>query len=342
MTIGVVTGKFAPLHTGHIFMINSAATQCDELYVVLSYDGKFQAELPIDMQYKMTFSKRLRWLKETFKDVNHIHIVSVDETDIPSYPDGCAQWAELVSDVLPTATKSPGNMVWFSSEPEYAWWIEKYFAAEHILIDSNRTTVPISASKIRKDPRKYWEFMPSIVRMEFLLKVVLIGTESVGKTTLTKYLAKLLNTSWVEEYGRTFCEQDLLGDESLLQFDHYGDIAMRRYQMEQEASRSANRVVIADTNAFVTQYYCNLYEGKSNPLVDHFINIEEYDVILNLDDDVEWVDDGLRVNTDRKYTKAIFNNMIDQYGIDRCNIYNIAGSYQQRFKDAYRIIMERV
>jgi HTH-type transcriptional repressor of NAD biosynthesis genes len=274
MTIGVVTGKFAPLHTGHIFMINSAATQCDELYVILSYDGKFQQNLPEYLRSKMIFEKRMMWLKETFKDVEHIHIVSVDETNLPAYPDGPEQWSKLVTEAL-FLNVSHYTLIdkWFSSEPEYTWWINKYFGAEHVLIDPNRTTVPVSATDIRKNPRKYWEFMPSIVRREFLLRVVLIGIESVGKTTLTKYLAKLLNTSWVEEYGRTFCEQDLQGDETLLQFDHYGDIAIRRYQMEQDAARTANKVVICDTNAFITQYYCRLYESDNNPLVDHFINI---------------------------------------------------------------------
>ena len=40
MTVGFLTGKFAPLHTGHIYFISKAATMVDKLYVVLSYDGK--------------------------------------------------------------------------------------------------------------------------------------------------------------------------------------------------------------------------------------------------------------------------------------------------------------
>ena len=38
MTVGFLTGKFAPLHTGHIYFISKAATMVDKLYVVLVYD----------------------------------------------------------------------------------------------------------------------------------------------------------------------------------------------------------------------------------------------------------------------------------------------------------------
>ncbi|MGB1121850.1 MAG: AAA family ATPase, partial [Saprospiraceae bacterium] len=38
-------------------------------------------------------------------------------------------------------------------------------------------------------------------------KIVLIGPESTGKTTLAKQLAKHYDTVWVEEYARTYIDQ---------------------------------------------------------------------------------------------------------------------------------------
>lgn len=36
--IGVVFGKFYPLHTGHIYLIQRACSQVDKLYVILCHD----------------------------------------------------------------------------------------------------------------------------------------------------------------------------------------------------------------------------------------------------------------------------------------------------------------
>lgn len=342
MTTGVITGKFAPLHTGHIYAITEAATQVDTLYVVLSYDQKFVDSLPENLQSKLTMKKRLLWLKRTFQNLDHIKIICVDETNIKSYPDGVEDWCKLVTEKLAFAGCFKIDK-WFSSEPEYSWWIEKYFNCKNHLIDSERSAFNISATEIRNNPYKYWQYLPSIVRKEFLLKVCLIGMESCGKTSLTKILAKLFNTSWVEEYGRKYCEQQMCMDESLLSFEDYGLIASNRYYEELEAASTANQVLFVDTNAFITQYYCELYEGRSHPLVDAYICQEEYDIILHLEADVPWVDDGLRINSDRNKTSKLFNKMLDQYNIVEDNdYYKISGDYKQRLDKAIEIVKNKL
>lgn len=342
MTNGVLTLKAAPLHTGHIYTITEAATQVDKLYVILSFDQKFVDSLPPYLQPKLTLKKRLLWLKRTFQDMDHIKIIHVDETNVPSYPDGVKPWADLVTSTLGFNGCHKIDK-WFSSEPEYTWWIEEYFNCPNVIIDSERKHFPISATEIRSNPYKYWQYLPSIVRKEFLLKVVLIGQESSAKSTLTKSLAKMFNTSWVEEYGRTFCEQDMCGDESLLSYSDYGLIASNRYYQEKQAELTANKVLFVDTNAFITQYYCNLYEGNSHPLVDAYINQEKYDIILHMEADVPWVDDGLRINSDRSKTSPLFEKMIKDYGIDEESGYNrISGSYKERLEKAIKIVQNKL
>lgn len=230
---------------------------------------------------------------------------------------------------------------WFSSEPEYSWWIEKYFGAEHIIIDAERNHIDISATKIRNNPHKYWTYLPSIVRKDWLKKVAIIGTESSAKSTLTKYLAKMYNTSWVEEYGRNYCLNEMCNDESLLTFDDYGIIAANRFYDEKQAERTANKILFCDTNAFITQFYCRLYEAKNHPLVEAYIDEEEYDLILHLSDEVKWVDDGLRINRNRTKTRLLFNQMLDEYEITEHKGYHyIDGDYNQRLIKAQLIIDE--
>lgn len=318
---GWLVGKFAPITTGHIYFISMASTLVKKLTVVLSYrDGLFSEDY-------LSWKKRMLYLKTVFKDIPHIEIQSVDETNVSAYPNGWSEWAELVKQVIPSDAKYV-----FSSEPSYTEGFNTYFPnCEHVVVDNNRDFENISATMVRNDPMKYWSYMPSIVRQELVKRVAVIGTESCGKSTLVKYLAKLFQTSWVEEYGRTFCEQDMCMDERLLSFENYGTIAARRYEQEQEAARTANRILFADTNAFITNFYCKLYEGRENPVVSNFEAMEKYDLVIFLTDDVDWVDDGLRINSDREKTRNLMHEMLKSRGIE---VVQISGNYNQRFQQA--------
>lgn len=331
MSVGFLTGKFAPLHSGHIYFISKAATMVDELYVVLSYDGKqFQGD------ERLSLKNRLLWLKTTFKDLSHIRITFVDETDCRPYPDGWKDWASLVKQALAKYQVFNVDKI-FSSEPEYTEGFNTHWPeAEHIIVDPTRKEVNISATAIRGNPFKYWSYMPSIVRQHYVRKICIIGTESCGKTTLTKYLAKIYQTSWVEEYGRKFCEQDMCMDESLLQYNDYATIAARRYEDELQAMKTANKVLFCDTNAFITNFYCKLYEGKEHPLVIEYEKLEKYDIILYLCSDVDWVEDGLRINKDRDKTNKLIKEMLDER--DYNNVHYITGLYEDRLNKAIYIL----
>jgi HTH-type transcriptional repressor of NAD biosynthesis genes len=295
------------------------------------------------MKQRLTLRNRLKWLKETYYDFDHIIIDYVDETDIPPYPHGWDGFQKLVKEKLVShfGTERPDYV--FSSETKYDVGFKKYFPnTKHLVLDEARVLFPISATKVRSDIFKNWDYLPSSVRKEFVFKVCLIGTESTGKSTLTKYLAKMFATSWVEEYGRTFCEKELYGDESLLDYKDYATIAFRHKEFEEEAAKTANRVIFSDTNAFVTGYYQYLYEGDIDAIVKGIMEREEYDLILYADNDVEWVDDGLRKNgseNDRVKTKKIFEEMLKKYDIE---YKKITGTYEERLKHAYEIVKSAI
>ena len=328
-TKGWLTGKFAPLHAGHINLIQQAATQCDELTVVLSHSAK-RFDDP-----KLELKNRLIWLRQAFRDLPHIKVVWIDETDIPEYPNGWAEWAQLVKNKI----GDDFDYV-FTSELNDIGGYHQHFNIKTVkVIDAGRLIVPISGTEIRNDPKKHWGMMTSGVRQQYLKKVCICGQESTGKSTLTKYLAKFFQTSWVEEYGRTFCEVDLCGDEFLLRFNDYGLIAARRYEMELQAAKVANRVMFADTNAVVTNYFCRLYEGEKNHLVSCYEDLEEYDLILFLEADVKWVDDGLRRNPHTERNNSLqLDALIERYGEKK--IIRIGGNYHQRMMTAIAAVQE--
>ena len=117
---------------------------------------------------------------------------------------------------------------------------------------------------------------------------------------------------------------------------------MHQKKLEDEAVRHSNKIVFIDTEAIVTQFYCKLYEGKEDPAIDEIIKRQNYDLWLYLENDVQWVDDGLRKNGSvegRNKGKQIMGELLEKYNISN-KIKFISGNYEERLNKALEIIKE--
>lgn len=79
-------------------------------------------------------------------------------------------------------------------------------------------------------------------------RVVFVGAESTGKSTLAEYLARVYDTVSVPEIGRFIWEEK----GGKLDADDYVDIALKHRQAEDEAQARAQRYLFVDTNALTT------------------------------------------------------------------------------------------
>lgn len=79
-------------------------------------------------------------------------------------------------------------------------------------------------------------------------RVVFVGAESTGKSTLAETLARVYDTVSVPEIGRTIWE----AKGGKLDADDYVDIAVKHRQAEDEAQLRARRYLFVDTNALTT------------------------------------------------------------------------------------------
>lgn len=335
--VGVVVGKFAPLTLGHINLITEACLHADRVVVVLCHSDIWLAEQNARDQKILTKNNKLRWLQQIYADSPNVEIRVIDESNIPQYPNG---WREFSRELRMAVAAYPNESVCiFSSELEYdAEYSERFPDWTHKVVDSDRTEVPISATQIRSNLYANWQYLPSLVRQEYTLKVCIIGTESCGKTSMVKNLAKLFNTSWVEEYGRTYVETVLAKSEDTLRSDDYPIIAYRHKELELQAMRSANRVCIIDTNAFITEYYHRLYEGRPNPIVSAIAGEEKYDLVIYLGDNVPWIPDGMRSSPDRVQTRSLFVSMMEEFNVTAVAI--TAETYAERFTEAKQYIRQ--
>ncbi len=332
---GFIGGKFLPLHQGHVYAITQAACMCDELYVILSHSKSRDRRLCAGSKIKdIPVEIRLRWLTQLARDMENVRVLAVeDEYD----SDQSYNWEEGARQIRSAIGKRID--VVFSSEPGYDPIFRRlYPEAEHVILDAGREQFPISATQIREDgPFRHWEFIPEWVRPFFVKKVVIAGTESCGKSTLARYLAKIYNTSYVEEFGRTVCEE-LGGYEGIMTKELFPYIAYGHKMLEHEALKKANKVVFIDTEAIVTQYYSELSLNHSSPAVDAIAAEQEYDLWLYLEPDTRWVADGLRVYGDEAIRQE--NNLRLKRMLEERNItyISIGGTYHERLRESMKLV----
>ncbi|EPU3838019.1 multifunctional transcriptional regulator/nicotinamide-nucleotide adenylyltransferase/ribosylnicotinamide kinase NadR [Providencia stuartii] len=340
-SIGVVFGKFYPLHTGHIYLIQRACSQVDELHVILCHDEPRDKDLFVNssMSQQPTVSDRLRWLLQTFKYQKNIHIHSFDEQGIEPYPHGWEVWSEGMKGFLKKHNIHPSFI--YSGEANDAPRYKKYLGIETILIDPERTFMNISGNQIRQAPFRYWDYIPTEVKPFFVRKVAILGGESSGKSTLVNKLANIFNTTSAWEFGRDYVFSHLGGDEMALQYSDYDKIALGHAQYIDFAVKYANKVAFIDTDFITTQAFCKRYEGKEHPFVQALIDEYRFDLVILLENNTPWVADGLRSlgsEKDRQEFQSLLIEMLKKNNVEFVHV--DSSDYDTRFLTCISLVQQ--
>jgi len=330
MVVGIMPGKFLPPHRGHLTSILKAHTQVDKLYVVVSERPDDDASLCSVGNCKyISGSMRKKWLCQETQGLDGIQVILINEGDIPSWPNGWSQWANLVR----KAVNEPIDII-FGGEVSYSEGSKINFPeAQYKLIDPDRNRWPISGTEIRNNPYKHWDYIVGSARPFFAKKVLITGTESCGKSTMTKKLAKIYYTSWSEEVGRYYSRDYLGGDESAFTDDDFMRIAHLQYENDFDALNKANKVCFFDTDAVVTDYYAEQYLGHHVESVGKFIDSTRYDMVMFMAPDVKWVPDGLRFLGEDSLRWKLHDKLYKSYidaGFAEDKIKIIRGDYEER------------
>ena len=290
MSVGFYGGKFLPLHRGHIDCIIEASNKCDMLYVVLSYSNIRDKSLCENSKIKyISYKKRLDWLNQIANNLPNVKVITIEDFDDENY----TSWEDGANKVKLQINKKIDFV--FGSEKEYKEIFERLYPdSKYILLNHNRSNFPISATKIREEGVfKYWDFIPDICKPYYNKKVVIVGSESSGKSTMVKKLALHYNTEYVEEYGRIMCEKLNTGQPPK---EYYQYIAYGHKMLEFEKLQNANKILFIDTESTVTQFYNELYTDNNLKVLDEISKLNDYDLVIFLEANVKWVDDGLRIH----------------------------------------------
>lgn len=147
-----------------------------------------------------------------------------------------------------------------------------------------------------------------------ILKIVLFGPESTGKSTLAQQLAQQYNTVFVPEYSRIYAEMQLLCGKELTQ-DDVVEIANGQLKLETELITKANKILFCDTDLLETKVYSEMYyDGYCPPQLEDFAQRKTCDLYLLMDVDLPWVADNIRDKPEgRQEQFNIFENTLKRY-----------------------------
>ena len=146
--VGYFGGKFMPMHQGHMHCLRQAASECDLVYLVLFVGGPQEQHIITEMHEEwLTPTARRRQIiraAQRFKNVVPV-IVDISST---VRPDGTEDWS-LQTPLVREQLLLPVNYI-YGSEMRYVPYYKANFPeAEIRLVDTERNTVPISATMLR-------------------------------------------------------------------------------------------------------------------------------------------------------------------------------------------------
>lgn len=182
-----------------------------------------------------------------------------------------------------------------------------------------------------------------------IIKVVVIGPESTGKSSLCEQLANHYNTEWVKEYAREY----LLTNGTEYSYDDLLEIAKGQFALENAAIElvenkttnisasnlnSTSQIILLDTNMYVLKVWCEFVFEKCHPWILNQIVENSYDLYLLCDVDLPWVKDELREYPDLEIREKLYHHYKDLLINQSTPWVNISGNYQQRLENAINAI----
>lgn len=293
---GLLIGKFYPPHRGHHVAIREAAALCEHM-TVLVMAAAVETIPPAD---------RVAWLRAEHGGEQGVHITGIRcdaPVDVTNQHVWAAQVALMQAGLRAARGEDDVDAV-FSGEHYGAELARRLGAADHRIQRGG-----LSSSAIRADLAGRWGDLAPPTRAGLTTRVVVVGAESTGTTTLaallTQHYARKAG-SWaatrrVEEYGReyTCLKWDQNPGVALADLvwntDDFDVIAAEQSRREEAAAAAGSPVLICDTDAFATAIWERRYLGPHARTHQPWTSGQPRAVYLVTDHEgVEWHDDGLR------------------------------------------------
>ncbi|MCV7201454.1 transcriptional regulator [Mycolicibacterium peregrinum] len=293
---GLFIGKFYPPHRGHHAAIDIAADRCDRVSVLV------MAAAP----ETVPLADRVAWLRETHSAQTNVTVAGIP-CDAPLDVTDERVWAAQVAAMRAglRAAGCPADVDAVFCGDDYGDELARWFGAASVRI----TRSPVSASAVRRDLAGRWLELAPATRAGLTTRVVVLGAESTGTTTVAAHLQQhyaarggvWATTRNVEEYGREHTARlwERQPDRAIneLVWDHadFDEIGAEQNRREEAAARDGSPILICDTDAFATAVWERRYLGTAARSGQLWTRVPRRAVYLLTDHtDVPWHDDGMR------------------------------------------------
>ncbi|GBL35128.1 trifunctional NAD biosynthesis/regulator protein NadR [Filimonas sp.] len=166
--------------------------------------------------------------------------------------------------------------------------------------------------------------------MNTVKKIVVLGGESTGKSTLCEQLAHQYNTVWVREFARTYLEhlgRDYVQDDLLT-------IAEGQIASEEEQVKKACDFLFCDTDLHVIKVWSEYKYSHVDEVIQEIIQSRSYDAYILTSPDFPWQEDPLREHPEpalRSYFFNLYHALIRKTGLPYCIV---KGNEEDRMKTA--------
>ncbi|MCX5045242.1 AAA family ATPase [Aldersonia sp. NBC_00410] len=265
----LVIGKFYPPHRGHHHLVRAAAGVAERVTVVVM--ASTAETIPL--------ADRVAWLRASHVADAGVRVTGI-ACDAPMDLESDAVWAAQVA-CMRAAIRAvdPAPIDAVVSSEKYGDELARRFDAVHVCVDPERVVHPVSGTACRAGLADNWEMLDSPARSGLATRIVFLGAESTGTTTVSRAVARhyrdrggaWARTGWVPEYGRraTIAKLDRLRrinpgatvDDIVwtpIDFEH---IARTQARLEEDAARRGSPVLLCDTDAFATTVWERRYLG---------------------------------------------------------------------------------
>ncbi len=186
-------------------------------------------------------------------------------------------------------------------------------------------------------------------------KIVIIGPESTGKTTLCEQLAGHYKTGWVKEYAREYllrngtdytfenlleiAKGQIAGEELAVdRWPSAGPNGLAETGSNEQRSTTNDQLVFIDTDMYVMKVWCEFVFDKCHHWILNRIVERKYDLYLLCNVDLPWVKDELREYPDLETREKLYyyykGIMVDQ----RIPWIDISGNYEERLQKAINAV----
>ncbi|CAN0414644.1 unnamed protein product, partial [Phaeothamnion confervicola] len=228
----------------------------------------------------------------------------------------------------------PGSIDYLFASEDYGARLASELGATFIPTAGMRDSLPVSATQIRQDPHRCWEWLPEPVRRYYLRRVSIFGPESTGKSTLAARLAQQFGTCWVPEFARTWLE--IKGSGHRVTLEDMKVIAQGQKAAEEALANRARRYLFCDTDPLACLLWSEALCGEVAPELRRSCS-QGYDLTLLLDVDVPWEADPVRYLPERR--ESFLEGCRTLLEAHNRPYHLLSGSWEERWQEALGLVL---